>query len=231
MKQLYISGLSLIVFSTLSYSAQAQGSFWNLGFESASVYIPPSDEVLYVPTAYALPGWRAFLNDVEQTSATCNLRSFGSPNVGIMHTNFYYNISTHAIQGSYSAILQAGTLGTSVYSATITQNGLVPDNVKSIEARIAYAPTADFIFSLNGMPILMNVASNAQDYVLYRGDVSAFAGQSVLLSITAPSLPEYRYFTMLVDSIRFVPVPEPSTWALLGLGGGLAFCFRRRFNH
>jgi hypothetical protein len=41
---------------------------------------------------------------------------------------------------------------------------------------------------------------------------------------------ENRYFNMLDYSLDFygVPVPEPSTWALLGLGGAAALLLRRK---
>ena len=71
----------------------------------------------------------------------------------------------------------------------------------------------------------------AQDLLAYSGewtgDVSAFAGQVVDLRITdlmtAPESP-----LLEIDQIEFLPVPEPSTATLFGLGLLAALLARRR---
>ena len=61
----------------------------------------------------------------------------------------------------------------------------------------------------------------ASDLLHYRGywsgDVSAFAGQVVELRIGDLGSPR-EMPTLFIDDIRFLPIPEPSTTALLGLG-------------
>ena len=64
------------------------------------------------------------------------------------------------------------------------------------------------------------------------GDISAFAGQTVSLEfITLGMRSPFDYNLKGIDSISFSPemIPEPSTWALLGLGG-IALLLRRTFG-
>lgn len=54
-------------------------------------------------------------------------------------------------------------------------------------------------------------------------DVARFAGQEVDLEFLVASGSSIRF-----DILGFVPVPEPSTWALLGVGAAAVFCIGRR---
>ena len=54
-------------------------------------------------------------------------------------------------------------------------------------------------------------------------DVSRFAGQEVDLEFLVASGASIRF-----DILGFVPVPEPSTWALFGVGAAAVFCIGRR---
>jgi hypothetical protein len=56
-------------------------------------------------------------------------------------------------------------------------------------------------------------------------DVSAFAGREVTLEIAF-----YRGQSPMFDILGFKPIPEPSTWALFGVGAAAIFYFARRKN-
>jgi hypothetical protein len=56
-------------------------------------------------------------------------------------------------------------------------------------------------------------------------DVSPYAGKEVALEFLVESGWSIRF-----DILGFVPVPEPSTWALLGVGAAALFCIGRRKN-
>ena len=59
---------------------------------------------------------------------------------------------------------------------------------------------------------------------MYAGEISPYAGQTAELRFTVPTAGGS------LDYIQFstTPVPEPSTWALLGLGGALFWGLKRR---
>jgi hypothetical protein len=69
---------------------------------------------------------------------------------------------------------------------------------------------------INGID--QHVAWDAQ-----RVDVSAYAGQEVKLEFVFPSGP-LHYFSFDIHGF----VPEPSVWAMLGLGGLAVWLARRR---
>ena len=54
-------------------------------------------------------------------------------------------------------------------------------------------------------------------------DVSRFSGQEVNLEFLVRPGDSLRF-----DILGFVPVPEPSTWALFGVGAAAILCFGRR---
>jgi len=127
-------------------------------------------------------------------------------------------------------VLQAGRYIAGDVAATIEQTGLIPVGTQSIQAKFSVGAT-DFTVSLNGQNIPMSPLASASAFTLFGGDVSAFAGQTVDLSISALSVsPQNTFNIVSVDSIVFstTAVPEPETWALLlcgavlfGFGGGI----------
>ncbi len=206
-------------------AGQSQGAFQNLDFEAAR--LPISDQILLVPVTDALPGWSVSIGNVEQTSLYYNSISLGAPNVSVLHSNFFYGSAITAIDGNFSALLQAGYAGTNFYPALISQTGLVPVEAQIIEAKIVTG-SLDFTFSLNGTPInMIPVVTNAS-YTLYGGDISSFAGQSATLTITAPPTQLNPTYGIKLDSIVFSPVPEPSMAVLTFTAAVLLRLFRRR---
>ena len=203
----------------ISPSGLAQGTFQNLDFEAAQ--IPPGTTTgSGLPIISKFPGWSVFYNNDLTDPVTYSLydnKSLGGPAIAIVDRPNQWGRGP--LQGIYSAWLFGGTanLGGRM-TMTISQTGLVPNAAVSIEMDLM-APQG-FAVSLGGQAINMVPLQTFSSYTLYGGDVSAFAGQTAQLTITAPA-PPYGSIDpteVLVDDIRFVTIPEPSVCALAALG-------------
>jgi hypothetical protein len=218
-----VRGLVLLL---VAADALAQGNFQNLNFESASIPSgtqPPME----VPIGSALPGWSASISwsnngtyngTFPQSQVLYDITTVGSPGIGIMSTDVGY---AHwlPLQGSYSLWLAGGVSGIGGRgSSTINQTGLVPRGTLSVlmDVRTDYG----FTVSLGGQDIHMVPLQTYPSYTLDGGDVSAFAGQTAKLSITAPYSPVSNPSDVLLDDITFSPnpIPEPSVFGLFASG-------------
>jgi hypothetical protein len=186
----------------------AQGTFQNLDFESAQIPSgtrPGSGASINS----AFPGW-------TPSVAFYDGASLGGAAICIIDQ---LNAGDKPLQGSYSAYLFGGSdpfQGPT--SMTISQTGLVPNGTTSLLMDV-YA-WFSFTVSLGGQPVNMVPLQTFPSYTLYGGDISAFAGQTAKLSITAPPAP-YGMVNpngVLLDDIRFATIPEPSVLAICALG-------------
>src|SRR6266568_1786041 len=87
-------------------AARAQGTFQNLGFESATlvpIFGNSSSPVQFAP---AFPGWTGSIGGVQVSAALYNSAALGSSAIGIMDSGGPF--LTGVIQGTYTAMLQAG---------------------------------------------------------------------------------------------------------------------------
>ncbi|MGD1088171.1 MAG: hypothetical protein ABR955_05545 [Verrucomicrobiota bacterium] len=192
--------------------------FVNLNFESANV----SGYPLYstdVPISSALPGWSAYYysNYSSGTNALTqvgyDLISIGSSGITVVDSNAP---ALPPLQGQYSTIL-FGSEANGDVTVLISQTGLVPSGTMSLLMDV-YA-FYNFEVTLGGQTINMIPLQTFPNYTLYGGNISSFAGDVETLSLIAPptGVPNGVEF----DDIQFSPspVPEPSIFGLLALGG------------
>jgi len=195
---------------------QAQNRFQNLGFEAAHLTpIPPGQFGDSVPIGEALPGWSGFLGTQQVTSVWQNNFALGSANISILGPNWPLN---GIIEGQYTVLLQAGLISPSyLVEASISQTGLIPTGAESIQFKVF---GADVSVSFAGQDIPIVLLSVVNNYTLYGGDVSQFAGQSGHLTLSTRTLPDSGLHNAHLDSIVFSAqvVPEPSVIGLLAIG-------------
>lgn len=209
-------------------SGFAQGTFQNLGFESAHdiPVFDPRGHPWITSAADALPGWTCYLGTNQTGSAWCDDVALDSAAVGIQSTTSLWPPAGF-ISGQYCASLQYGYVFNGPYDyyfgpASIAQSGQIPLYARSIRFNSTYPFYVTFAGS--GIPLVVLTAQ--ANYNVYGGDISQFAGQTGELRITSYSSYLGGSF---IDAIQFssLRVPEPSTFCLVILGLGL-FCRKAR---
>ena len=197
---LYMSAVLMCV----SRGASA-ASFINLDFEQANVPATPPNTfgTISVDPSLAFPGWTVPPNgSTYPTSVGYNTLSLGGPAVILMGPDFPNGPGYDPLQGNYSVLLQYFGIGN---PPALSQTGLIPAGTTSIHM------LGDAVVEINGTVIPMSNGS---------GNVSAYAGQTVQLTITTSdnatvNAPVWDYF----DDIQFSQVPEPNVVSLAGVCG------------
>jgi hypothetical protein len=199
-------------------SSAGQSTFQNLDFEASQ--IPNGTRP---STMVAIPGWSWYFSDGfasgPPTFAVYDALSLGGPMIGIIDAVTFY-APYQALQGNYSVMLFAGAdQGGQPTTSSITQTGLVPYGAVSVLMDVETGH--GFTVSMGNQAISMEPLQTLPSYTLYSGDISAFAGQTVQLSITAPFWPDPMHGMpnpVLLDDIRFETIPEPSIITLSAIG-------------
>lgn len=208
-----------IVLFTFATSGSSQG-FVNLDFESANVsgYSPNSSDV---PVSDALPGWTAYYSNSGGSILASEVWYDGISLGGSMISIIDANAGSFApIQGTYSAFLFGGGSVSSLYSASISQTGVVPVGTETLLFD-AYVSGASFEVTLGGQTITMTPLQVFPDYTLYSGSIPAnLVGRSETLTFTEPPATASQPSMFELDDIQFSSsaVPEPSTLSLSTLG-------------
>ena len=206
----------------LGWEGKPQG-FVNLNFESTTLV--SNGAPITVATTVALPGWNVFIGGIPQSTILYNNGTLGDSAVAIQG---YANSLTPVIAGNFSVSLTAGATG----NASISQTGLLPANALSLffESYTTGNGVPILSVTINGQDIGVSPLLTTANYTLYGGDISGFAGQAVNLAFTAVSDYPQGFGYYVLDEISFStnPIPEPSEYVLLALGG-VAFIGWRHF--
>jgi len=231
MRALICSFLGLCLLS-ISPLANAQGTFQNLGFESATIVPIPGDPYGRVQFAPAFPGWTGALGGIPQGGALYNSVFLDSAAISILDqgwnsvSNNFPQTRGGLITGSFTPVLIAG-LGDPMQQpadATLSQTALVPADAQSLRFR-AYLDfvgvSGSFTVRLGGQTLPVAPLLTTTKYTTYGADIHQWAGQVAELAFTAvaqqPHLGDTYFY---LDTIAFSnqPIPEPSVFSLTILG-------------
>jgi hypothetical protein len=197
-------------------SARGQG-FLNLDFESAQNLPGNPGNGELVSTVNALPGWTAYDGD------------YALPNINYV-SNYISGVATTVeLEGGSLALsenLSVGLYGNS----SISQTGMVPEDAASLEFEAYGVPgPSGFSVTLGGQKLSFTALSEDSNYdVLYGANIpSSMDGQLEALIFGCQGVGSGN---VLLDNIEFssMGVPEPSEYALLGLGAVLFGFWRQR---
>jgi hypothetical protein len=215
-------------------TAQAQGDFQNLDFESADLSNPSGIDNA-VPIANALPDWSGSIGGVAITQIWANVESAGQATIDVLGPG-WSTVNPGILDGNYTVLLQA--FNAAQGNVSLWQSGMVPAYAQSLqfEAYIVPSPNEMFSVSFAGnslSPVVLSSGqtSSGQDFDVYGVDMASYAGHSGQLEFTSygGDGPDF----IEIDDITFSPmaVPEPSMLALTALGGlllGAGRWFARR---
>ena len=219
----------LAVVALFIISARGQG-FLNLNFESAQ-NLPGSltNNSAYVAVTNAMPHWTVYSGPADE---------------GDVLSDIYY-VSNY-LSGSQSPVeLEGGTLALSGnYSVelfgdcAIGQTATVPDDAASLEFEAGGAGGESGLGSggvsvgggslsvtLGTDTLLLSAVSEGPDYTVYGANIpSDLDGLSEALIFSCQGSGSGQ---VVLDNIEFLPIPEPSECALMGVGA-VALLVRRR---
>jgi hypothetical protein len=222
MKRLLFIPLTLAV----AFICTQAASFQNLDFESGTVVPIPNDFGNRIYFDEAFPGWRGYVGGIQETAALYNAICLSCSAIGIHDS---HQPPDDVIEGSLTPVLQ-GAHGY-IADTVLAQTGEVPVGTQSLLFRArAYGRIA---VELGGQSLSLIPVGSGSNYVSYGADISAWAGQEADLRFTAFSTdqPLGSSGLFFLDSIEFstTPIPEPSTFAFLAVGGMFGwFCWRRK---
>lgn len=225
----FVINFSLLCAFSCLHSAQG-ADFQNLNFEATSLSADGPGGLQ--PIEVALPGWTAFLGDEPTSQILYNDQFLGTAFVGLSGNSF------PVLEGQFSALLKPGAspFTTLSVSSSLAQTGLVPADAGFLQFRAttgSIGPTVHDYFGLfidgERLQVFPAIERPGPITAIFSTDVTRYAGREVTLRFTAFNLGPAGPNSLILDDVSFVPIPEPSTWALFGLATvALGWSLRRR---
>jgi hypothetical protein len=231
-------GLLFACITALAVPVQGQ-TFFNLDFEQARLPDPPPDPLRFLDWNDAAPGWSHSDGDSTEYVYYLDGHLGFSQWYALLDNHSPHGFGTSpfgAASGRYALRMRNGTFHEhephgGFTSSFLSQTGTVPAGARTVSLL-----ASDFRFGLSfdGTPIVMRPVSLGfeQDLWTYSGegtgDIAAFAGSVVTLEIHN-NLGGYE--TLAVDEIRFLPIPEPATATMMGIGMLAVLLAAARLRH
>lgn len=196
------------------------GDFVNLTFDEPDLSGPLTEVHPGGPqigkTAQLLRGWTLSINDRQPETMTYSPPGTSSTGVVALEE---YKVGPNGSQFSQFELIVNAT-PPAQQSLTLRQTGTIPLDA----AKLGLFSNGLVEVRINDKAIYL-ADPEVTAYPLI--DISAFAGQTVSLEFRAAQLP-FRPVGFNFDIAGFYPIPEPSTWALLGTGLAAMLWFSRR---
>ena len=202
----------MLLLLALAWASDA-APFQDLDFESPELPLI-EDGLGRVPIASSLPGWTGYFGGTEVPWTFYNNISLGSAAISLHGLDSIWR----PLDGSYSVLLQPSGGPVQIVPA-LAQVGTIPLGSQSMRF---YGAMGIISLSFSGQQIPISILGDTSSYSVYGADVSMLAGQTGELRFQGSGF---------LDNIQFSaqPVPEPSTWALLGLSMlALSYRLKRR---
>src|SRR6266581_6125827 len=207
-------------------AARAQGTFQNLGFESATLVPISGNSPSPVQFAPAFPGWTGSVGGVQLSGARYNEVALDSSAISVIDQGWTspFGGPSGTIEGSYTAVLQAGWAPGTFTPAdtTLSQTGLVPSTAQSLLFRAdVYANSGAFVVTLGGQPLSFFPLLAGTNYTLYGADIRGWAGRTAELDFTLiAQRPHMDNYVVFLDSIQLsgIAIPEPGVLGVSALG-------------
>ncbi|HEX3799740.1 MAG TPA: hypothetical protein VH413_13675 [Verrucomicrobiae bacterium] len=206
MMRLYTPIIILVLLALAITSADAQGTFGNLDFESANIPsgTPPNAAI---SSLNAFPKWSA------NSMVGYDFFSTGGTVISIVDSA----VSGFApIQGDYSVFLFGGAGDV----ATLSQTAIIPMGSHSLTVDLTGSGVSLLNISIGDQTIQIVPLATFANYTEYGGDISTFAGQEQQLSFTEQPPMGVPPSVLELDDVAFSPnlVPEPTIWNLILCG-------------
>jgi hypothetical protein len=220
-----VGGLALLLSGA---GALGQGTFENLGFESATIIPIVNEQIQFGP---AFPGWTVYVGGVQRAVASYNFLALDSSILSIIDHSFVnpFGLPGGLIEGNYTAVLQAGVNsapggGNLPADTTLSETGLVPAGTESLQFRAhldVSGFTGSFAVAMGGETLSLVPLQAGANFTVYGADIHTWAGRTAELDFTViAQRPHIGDNYLYLDSIQFSnePIPEPGMCTLFNLG-------------